>query len=192
MWRKIKPFVVVLFLISVWPSQAMTGAFAQTKSNKSRAKAASAEPEDFVIDESLDPTGRPDVESLLGDNLRYYVWFHDREWHLRTTTSKYTRRFDGVISIKGGKFTKCRSIGNERKGRKNDAWRLSPDRTKLEFSLVTKKKFDGFDFRISSRDAIVQFDLKVAKKERPKSIFIGRELQHPKHVKFALPADPGR
>ena len=97
-----------------------------------------------------------------------------------------------MISVKGGRITKCRSIGNEKKGRNSDAWNISGDRTKLTFTLKTAKKFDGFDFRISGKDAIVQFNLKAASKPRPKRIFIGKKLQHPKHIKFAFPANPSK
>ena len=122
---------------------------------------------------------------------RYYVWYDSTGWHLRTTSEKGTYgRFDGTISVTGGTIGKLRPIGLESSGTYKDTWKLSEDRTEIEFQLVSSSTFDGFDFSVTGADAQVQYSLNISKKGYPNRIFIGKEGAHPREVKFQFPGTP--
>ena len=136
----------------------------------------------------LDPLHRP-LKKLLNVPARYYVWYSDEEWHLRSACTKGLRRFKGTVTLKAGRLRKCRPIGLELKPNKrknHDSFTLDKDRKKLTFHLVTGKSYDGFDFTLSEPNADIAFDLSIGKKKYLKRVFIGRKGQHPATFPFLL------
>ena len=137
----------------------------------------------------LDPRGR--MEGSPTDKpARYYVWHDEEGWHLRSC-SRLVNQFQGTVRVSGGALRKCRPIGLDPKGRGADQWALSKERRELKFAMATAQSFDGFDFSVDDPKATLEFELLINDKEMPARIFIGRDGQHPKSAKFALPADPG-
>jgi hypothetical protein len=138
----------------------------------------------------IDPNGRASND-LTQKAPRYYVWYDSTGWHLRTTSEKGTfGRFDGTIKVTGGTIGKMRPIGLETKGTYKDTWKLSEDRTGIEFQLVSSSTFDGFDFSVTGADAQVEFNLNISNKGYPNRIFVGKDGAHPKEVKFPFPGTP--
>jgi hypothetical protein len=138
----------------------------------------------------INPNGRASND-LTQKTPRYYVWYDSSGWHLRTTSEEGTfGRFDGTIRATGGTIGKMRPIGLETKGTYKDVWKLSADRTEIEFELVSSSTFDGFDFTVTGADAQVEFELNISKKGYPSRIFIGKEGAHPKEVKFQFAGTP--
>lgn len=138
----------------------------------------------------IDPNGRASND-LTQKAPRYYVWYDSTGWHLRTTSEKGTfGRFDGTIKVTGGTIGKLRPIGLESKGTYKDTWKLSKDRTEIEFQLVSSSTFDGFDFSVTGADAQVEYNLNISKKGYPNRIFVGKDGAHPKEVKFQFPGTP--
>lgn len=138
----------------------------------------------------INPNGRASND-LTQKAPRYYVWYDSSGWHLRTTSEKGTfGRFDGTIKVTSGTIGKMRPIGLETKGTYKDTWKLSEDRTEIEFQLVSSSTFDGFDFSVTGADAQVEYNLNISKKGYPNRIFIGKDGAHPKEVKFQFPGTP--
>jgi hypothetical protein len=135
-------------------------------------------------------SGRPEGKEL-DVPARYYVWTDPDGWHIRSCCKdRYFANFKGEITLtNGGTFEKLRTIELERKGAHPDAWEISADRTKIRFDINSSDHPDGFDFTIDGDDATVIFDLKVANKEQPKRIFIGRDNLHPPSAFFSFPAN---
>lgn len=122
---------------------------------------------------------------------RYYVWYDEEGWHLRSTTPKNVFRFTGKITVDGGTFRRLRTAGFERRGRVADSARTSSDRTEVEFTIRTGNSFDGIDFTIDGDDATVTFeDLKIGNRVYRNRIFVGQEGRHPKETTFSFPAQP--
>jgi len=138
----------------------------------------------------LDPFGRPEG-SIIDQTARFYVWYDDKGWHVRTT-AKAGRDFQGTLKVKDAKIKSCLSIGlteGKQKGRV-DQWKVNGARDELTFQFTTGNKSDGFDFVVEGEDGQIEFDLSIAGKKNPKAVFIGRGLQHPQEDPFSLPATP--
>lgn len=148
---------------------------------------------EFAVDlegEPIDPSHRFS-DDLTKFPARYYVWYDDEGWHLRSTTPKNVFKFEGKITVDGGTFGRMRTVGFERRGRYADSATASPDRTSIEFTIFTSTAFDGFDFTVNGSDARVTFEeLKIGRRVYRNRIFVGEEGQHPKETTFSFPAEP--
>jgi hypothetical protein len=139
---------------------------------------------------TLDPFDRPEG-SIVDQTARYYVWFDDKGWHIRTT-AKGARDFEGAIKVKDAKIKSCVSIGlkeGKQKGRP-DLWKVNGSRSELTFQFRTGTKSDGFDLVVEGEEGQIEFDLSIGGKKNPKAVFVGRGLQHPAENPFSLPAAP--
>lgn len=140
--------------------------------------------------EPIDPTGRFS-DDLIDDTPRYFLWHDQAGWHMRTTSARGTfSRYDGTVSVSNGTFAKLRAIGLERRGQNPDKWELNGARDEMKFEIATNSSFDGFDFTIDGADAILSFDLNIAKKGYRNRIIIGRDGASPSDTKFRFPASP--
>jgi hypothetical protein len=138
----------------------------------------------------LDPFNRPEG-SIVDQTARYYVWYDDKGWHLRTT-AKGARDFEGTIRVKDARIKSCVSIGlmeGKQKGRP-DLWKVNGSRSELTFQFRTGAKSDGFDLIVEGEEGQIEFDLSIGGKKNPKAIFVGRGLRHPGENPFSLPAVP--
>lgn len=140
--------------------------------------------------EPIDPHHRFS-DDLTEHPARYYVWYDDEGWHLRSTTPKNVFKFEGKITVEGGTFGRMRAVGFERRGRYADSATASPDRKTIEFTIFTSTAFDGFDFTVNGNDATVTFEeLKIGQRVYPNRIFVGERGQHPEERTFSFPAEP--
>src|SRR5262245_17532010 len=39
-----------------------------------------------------------------GNPAAFYLWYENNRWHLWTTTAGKLRKFEGTVTVKGGKF----------------------------------------------------------------------------------------
>lgn len=145
----------------------------------------------------LDMEGAPiDPHHRFSDDLtehpaRYFIWYDDEGWHLRSTTPKNVFKFEGKITVEGGTFGRMRTVGFEQRGRYADSANASPDRTTIEFTIFTSTAFDGFDFTVNGSDARVTFEeLKIGQRVYRNRIFVGEQGQHPEETTFSFPARP--
>jgi len=140
---------------------------------------------------ALDPFDRPE-ESIVDQNARFYLWYDKQGWHLRTT-SKMGRIFRGTIRVTDARIASCRSIGlKEKQKNVKDAWQVNAARSELKFEFQTGKLSDGFDMVVEGEEGEIEFELLIDMAKNPKTVFIGRALQHPEENPFKLPATPKR
>jgi hypothetical protein len=141
--------------------------------------------------EPLRVTGLPKTDEFTKLEYRYFVWNDSNGWHLRTTTQKALRKFEGTITSSHDPFGKLRPIGLESNGKHKDLWEVDEGRKTIRFTIWTAKKFDGFDFDLPNNpDATLTFDLKIDGKDRPRHVFVGRTLQTPGALPLVVPAAP--
>lgn len=134
----------------------------------------------------LDPNGAP-TGILTGLSTRFYLWYGQNHWHLRTTSRKPVQ-FRGIIRVLNGQFTFVRPVGLDLG--KVDSWRYFAKKGELHFVFKSRQNYDGLDFRVVGSDSIVQFDLQTLGKKNPQVVFIGPGLKHPPAVPFTFPARP--
>src|SRR5262245_5444078 len=163
----------------------LTHITAQDTDKNEKKKKAKAEPV------GLDPFGRP--EGQINDQpARYYVWFENKSWKLRTT-AKVGRKFTGTIRLKDAKVKSCLSVGlknDNQKKTSTDAWQVNAARNELKFQFLTSKLADGFDLEVDGDEGQIEFELTIDNQKNPNWIFVGRGLQHPDKNPFSLPAIP--
>jgi hypothetical protein len=141
--------------------------------------------------EPLSAKGKPKTDSFTDKAARFFVWNDDDGWHLRTASHNGVAKFEGTIESSDGQFGKLRPIGLESKGKAADAWQADAARKKIEFRIHTGGSFDGFDFSLPRNDpGTLTFTLKIAEKERPGRVFVGREMQTPAELPLVLPGAP--
>jgi len=161
------------------------GAIAQQPAAKAKAKKAKAQVE------KIDPWGRPEG-SIVDQAARYYVWYDDSGWHVRST-AKGQRTFHGTISVKDARIKSCVPIGlkdGKQKGQP-DAWRVNEKRTQLTFRFKTSTKSDGFDIDVEG-DGTIEFELAIDNEQKPQAIFVGENKRHPAKSPFSQPAAPAK
>jgi hypothetical protein len=157
---------------------------AQT-SPKAKKPKAKAEPAD------LNPFGRPEG-SIVDQSARYYVWYDDEQWHLRTT-SKAGRNFNGTIRLKDARIKSWLPVGLKKDRQKQgDAFRVNDERNELKFKFITAQLSDGFDLTVDGEEGQIEFELLIDTQKNPRAIFVGRALGHPNSNPFTLPAMPKR
>jgi hypothetical protein len=175
-----RPFLLVMLVACTLLHVA-----AQDSTKKEKKKKAKAEP---VV---LDPFGRP--EGQINDQpARYYVWFENKSWKLRTT-AKVGRNFTGTIRLKDAKVKSCLSVGLKKDNQKKtdiDRWQVNEARNELRFQFKTSTLADGFDLEVDGDDGQIEFELMIDNQKNPKAVFVGRGLQHPDTNPFSLPAIP--
>lgn len=141
--------------------------------------------------EPLRVTGLPKTDEFTKLEYRYFVWNDRNGWHLRTTTQKFIRKFEGSITSSHDPFGKIRPIGLESGGKHQDLWEVDEARKTIRFAIWTTKKFDGFDFDLPNNpEGTLTFELKIDGKARPKHVFVGRTLQNPAALPLVVPAAP--
>ncbi len=140
----------------------------------------------------VDPRGRPEQNLVKVDYARYYVWYADDLWHVRTAAKRLTR-FSGSIRLTSGTFGRLRPVGLEAKARNPDKWGVNAERNEVRFDIHTVGSFDGFDFDVrDGADGRIEYDLKMGQEARnmPKRVFVGPDAGHPDHSSFSLPIAP--
>lgn len=176
--------LLVLAIICGWA--AVHGLRAQeAKAKKGPAKAKKVEKSAI---ETVDAYGRPEG-SIVDQTARYYVWYDGAEWHLRTT-AKGTRNFNGTIRVTDAKIKSCLPIGlkNDRQKKATmDAWRLSDDRSEVKFLFRTSTLSDGLDIVVDG-DGQIEFELLIDTQKNPRTVFLGKEGEHPSQNPFRFPA----
>lgn len=174
-------------LYSVLMMWTCTGAQAQTE--ESSDETADAYPVDADGD-PIDPHHRFS-DDLTEQPARFYLWYDDEGWHLRSTTPKNVFKFTGTITVSNGTFGLLRDVGFERRGRYADSARVTADHTRIEFTIFTSTAFDGIEFTVNGADATVTFeDLNIRQRIYRNRIFIGNNGQYPAETTFSFPATP--
>jgi hypothetical protein len=142
-------------------------------------------------DKPIDPNHRFS-DDLTGQPARFYVWYDEEGWHLRSASrANRLRKFTGKVSVSGGRFGRMRAVGFERRGRYADSAQASRDRTAIQFTIYTSNSFDGFDFTVNGDDARVTFkELTIGQQVVRNRIYVGEQGQHPKETTFSFPAQP--
>jgi hypothetical protein len=134
------------------------------------------------------PRGKPDGMEP-GQTARWYVWYSDSGWHVRTTTKSKEHEFGGTIRVLGGQVTSVKVDKLESKG---DWWKLSEGNKVLTLDLKTKGNMDGFDFQVGDKANQVVLTLLIDGKERSDLIYVGKHGAHPSGATLVLPAHPGK
>jgi hypothetical protein len=141
---------------------------------------------------ALNPWDRPEG-SIVDQPARYYVWYDKQGWHLRTTAKK-GRHFHGKIRVSNAKIASCLSVGlkNDKQKKATDSWRVNESRSELEFDFRTARLSDGFDWVVEGDEGEIEFELYIDKAQNPRTVFVGRGLEHPTETPFRLPATPAK
>lgn len=136
--------------------------------------------------EALDPAGRPEGQ-IFNQPARYYIWHDSEGWRIRAASVK-TNAFAGTVTVRGGRIERWHGVGlDANKGKAADQFRVSGDRTRLEFQFTVGKKSDGFDLKVSGDRPVLTFDLRVnGAAAKPKALFLGKAKAHPAAHPFAL------
>jgi hypothetical protein len=140
----------------------------------------------------VDPKGEP-ADLQKGNAIRYFVWFDDGAWHLRTDTAGKKHSFSGTVEIVGGKVTTISDFENlegGKKKKKSDLGQLNQKQDEIAFKFTTSKKRDGFDFQVDGAAKQVRFKLLIDGKPAPERIFIGARAQPAPMDAFEFPAAP--
>jgi len=174
----------------LWATVALAAVLSQLAAQEPAKKVKKAD-KGKAEPQVLDPFDRPE-ESIVDQNARFYLWYDKQGWHLRTT-SKMGRIFRGTIKVKDARIASCRSIGlKEKQKNVKDAWQVNAARSELKFEFQTGKLSDGFDMVVEGEEGEIEFELLIDMAKNPKTVFVGRGLQHPDENPFKLPATPKR
>jgi hypothetical protein len=116
-----------------------------------------------------------------GANQSFWVWKDEQGvWHLRETTSRVRRHFQGRIrAYDGAQIVDVRGfqIGAH-------DW-LAVQGRDIVFDLDNKQHIDGFDWRVNGGGCL-EFDLRIDGSGDASRIFIGQKEQTPKSAHFTL------
>jgi hypothetical protein len=138
----------------------------------------------------VDPCGQP-LKTINGP--RFYVWYDNGVWHVRTHTVSRRHEFTGVILLRGGKVARVSNFeGMEAHAKKanRDVGIVSDKGRKISFRLVTAGGEDGFDFRLSKAVTAVTFAFRFDGTEHPEVICVGSNCLTPPNATFTLPSNP--
>jgi hypothetical protein len=140
--------------------------------------------------EDIDPEGRFEG-GIIDQAQRYFLWYDDGEWRLRTGSTNVKTSFTGSVKVKNGTFASWHGAGLD-KGKKNpDFFRINNDRTELSFTFTTSGRADGVNFKTKGDNVILEFNLTANGKSGPRVVRIGKEKQSPSAMPFRLKApDP--
>jgi hypothetical protein len=121
--------------------------------------------------------GRPTFNS--DQFLGYFLWKQSDGFHLRwTTKKKKAHNFQGKI-ICQDKVKIIRRVLNENLYKINEV-----DRNTIEWNTILQENIDGLDFMTPGNFTL---ELRVDKKKvKPKNIFIGPQMIHPKQNPFTI------
>jgi hypothetical protein len=128
--------------------------------------------------------GRPPALHA-GSNFSYWLWRDsDGVWHLRTTTARHSRRFQGrVRALDGGSIKDLTSVSLDGGRRSADA--IGMVAGDVAFDFITAGGIDGFDFRIEGASRL-EFDLRINRNGDPGRIIIGQRQIKPSNSHFIL------
>ncbi|QEL18404.1 hypothetical protein [Limnoglobus roseus] len=129
-------------------------------------------------------------ELKKGKDAIFWVWYENGFWYLRTTGGKDVHRFQGLITVTGGKLSNLKGLGGEKKGKLADQYVFNKDRTMLEFDFRTGGQWDGLNFAVDENATAMKFELKVDGVARPAQVKIGKDGEHPAEADFITPARP--
>lgn len=124
----------------------------------------------------------PDLAS--GNYRATWIWRDpDGSWHLRTIARRVGHRFQGVIRpLSGGEIVDVKPISLD----PND--RLGLVGRALSFDWETRRKIDGFDFRLKG-DACLEFDLRLDGDAASRYIYLGKNKVVPNQAHFLICPD---
>ncbi len=116
-----------------------------------------------------------------GANQAFWVW-KDKEgvWHLRETTSRVRRHFEGRIRAYGG--AQIVDLRGFQIGAHD--W-LAQEGREIVFDLDNKQHIDGFDFRVNGGGCL-EFDLRIDHSGDGERIYVGKKEQVPHNSHFTL------
>lgn len=176
---------IICCILILWAAPSLSAQEEEEPEDQTEEYAASLE------GEPIDPNHRFN-DDLTDHPARFYVWYGDEGWHLRSTARRNrVGRFTGTITVEGGTFERIRAIGFERQGRYVDSLKVSSGRTKIEFTILTGHSFDGIDLTVDGTDATLTFEeLTIGERVHRDRIFVGRDGQHPEETTFSFPAQP--
>lgn len=109
---------------------------------------------------------------------RYELWHDPLGWHLRWTGAGGAHHFQGRVHVVGGSIALLEKISKEPDDR---IWKTP--RT-IHIDAFSGGGFDGFDFRWDGPELIIE--LTIDGISRPKRIFIGSSLAHPRTYPFSI------
>jgi hypothetical protein len=135
----------------------------------------------FSLDASIDCLNKPqfDKEPQPG----YYIWRDkDDVWHVVTVTNEIMTKFSGDITVTRGDIVEL-NLPDEKKMGPNDF--VITDNRVLEFSYLTDEEQLEFEFEVYGGASCLTFDLKVNKKRKRQSIFLGERKANPRKLPFA-------
>jgi hypothetical protein len=120
-----------------------------------------------------------------GARIAYWLWRDaDGLWHLRSTTTKGSHRFQGRIHADTPNTLIIASrVSMESNGRHADDIGLVDG--DIAFNLITEGKQDGFDFRVA-RDTCLEFELRIDGDGDPSRIHLGASQTRPAGAHFLL------
>lgn len=116
-----------------------------------------------------------------GAPMGFWVWQAPHgKWHLRSTTTRQTHRFQGRIRpMQGAGLNGLAATRNEW----NDRMRI--DGNDIIFDFVTQGGEDGFDFGMTG-NACVEMDLRIDGTAHPRLVVIGQTEQAPASSHFIV------
>ena len=128
--------------------------------------------------------GRP-PKLHSGDHFAYWLWRDsDNLWHLRTTTARKARHFQGRIHpVAPGTISELVGVALEGGRRRADGFGMVDGDIALDFT--TKGDEDVLDFRFSG-GAGLECDLRIDGDGDPGKIFLGQKQTKPGSSHFIL------
>lgn len=142
---------------------------------------------------AVDPVGEPvsHIKRPRNQGQKLFIWWENGVWHIRSWTRANPHKFEGRISISGGKVTKIFNLQwLETTGKHRDMGTLDKTRTIIPFRFFTKGGEDGFDFTLSPNAENVQFELKMDGHPHPEVVAVGKRGMPAPNAAFTLPAHP--
>ena len=134
----------------------------------------------FAVDSSVDCLNKPEFDKEPQPG--YYIWRDkDDVWHVVTVTNEILTEFSGDITVTKGKIVELNLPDEKKMG--NDDVVIDANRV-LEFSYLTDEEQLEFEFEVTGSTQCLTFDLKIDKKRKRQSIFLGERKVNPRRLPF--------
>jgi hypothetical protein len=121
-----------------------------------------------------DASGRPEYVS----GPRFELWKDHNRWHLRWTGAGRKHHFRGSLKAPDGEVF---IIDRYKLEREDKLWKK---RKKLKFNSLAKGAYDGFSFRWTGYELVL--NLEIDGKHSSRRIFIGHDSMNPESTPFTI------
>lgn len=151
-------------------------------------KKPAEKPAEKVSEVSMDDWGEP--KGLKKGESMFWLWYEKEFWYLRTTGDKVVHRFQGKLTITGGKLANLTPLNGERKGAVADLFVFNKARDEMQFDFRTGTSFDGLNFKPDDNATTLRFEFYLDGTAQKDHIKIGKNSNHPESNVFTVPARP--